>query len=294
MKVYSIKYLTKMTSPSWKQVGGYNRTIIGNYARFSYLTNETDSDKYSTSATSVAYTLGSGPLPPLVTFNTLPGLAYTPGQKIIIAHDATNYFTAYVNSYSGNILNAIPVPVGATGTGSYSTWQINLDGIVGPLGPTGPRGGTGPQGIQGIQGIHGTPWFGVQCRCGPQTKFWKAQTLDKSSSCENRAADKRIKSRQAGAKHLKAKWAEGALPCACRETTRFHFTRFEWPQRLAGSTLSSGPYRLVTVRGRRAGSRQKNQPCSTAILRLRQPLGTARSTLPSGRAVPGANGLLAS
>ena len=77
LKVYSIKYLTKMTSPSWKQVGGYNRT--GNYARFSYLTNETDSDKYSTSATSVAYTLGS--LPTLVTFNTLPGLAYTPGQK---------------------------------------------------------------------------------------------------------------------------------------------------------------------------------------------------------------------
>jgi hypothetical protein len=153
LKVYSIKYLTKMTSPSWKQVGGYNRT--GNYARFSYLTNETDSDKYSTSATSVAYTLGTIPLHSLVTFNTLPGLAYTPGQKIIIAYDATNYFTAYVNSYSENILNAIPVPGGATGTGSYSTWQINLDGIVGPLGPTGPRGATGPQGIQGIQGAIG-------------------------------------------------------------------------------------------------------------------------------------------
>ena len=142
-----------MTSPSWKQVGGYNRTIIGNYARFSYLTNETDSDKYSTSATSASYRLVS--LPTLVTFNTLPGLAYTPGQKIIIAHDATNYFTAYVNSYSENILNAIPVTGGATGTGSYSTWQINLDGIVGPLGPTGPRGATGPQGIQGIPGAIG-------------------------------------------------------------------------------------------------------------------------------------------
>ena len=153
-----------MSSPSWKQVGGYNRTIIGNFARFSYLTNETDSDRYSTSATSVTYTLGS--LPPLVIFNMLPGLAYTPGQKIIIAHDATHYFTAYVDSYSENILTAIPHAGGVMGTGSYSTWQINLDGIVGPQGATGPRGLAGPQGATGVQGIQGV--LGPMGATGPR------------------------------------------------------------------------------------------------------------------------------
>jgi len=149
LKVYSIKYL-KMTS-SWKQVGGYNRTIIGNYARFPYLTNEIDSDRYATSATSVPYTLGS--LPALVTFNTLPGLAYTPGQRIIIAYNGTNYFFAEVNSYSGNILTAIRGAV--TGTGTYSTWQINLAGIEGVAGPIGALGPQGPQGIQGVTGATG-------------------------------------------------------------------------------------------------------------------------------------------
>lgn len=152
-----------MTS-SWKQVGGYNRTIIGNYARFPYLTNEIDSDRYATSATSVPYTLGS--LPALVTFNTLPGLAYTPGQTIIIAYNGTNYFKAVVSSYADNILTAIPVAGGVIGSGTYSTWQINLGGIVGPVGPTGPVGPQGPQGIQGVTGATGPT--GPPGATGPQ------------------------------------------------------------------------------------------------------------------------------
>ena len=136
-----------MTS-SWKQVGGYNRTIIGNYARFPYLTNEIDSNRYATSATSAPYNIAA--LPGLVTFNTLPGLAYTSGQSIIIAYNGTSYFLGIVNSYSGNILTATPGVV--TGTGTYSTWQINLTGIKGPVGPT---GSVGPQGSQGVTGETG-------------------------------------------------------------------------------------------------------------------------------------------
>ena len=154
-----------MTSSSWKQVGGYNRTIIGNYARFPYLTNEIDSDRYATSATSAPYNIAALPSPPLlVTFNTLPGLAYTPGQTIIIAYNGTNYFLAEVNSYSGNILTAIRGAV--TGTGTYSTWQINLAGIEGAAGPTGALGPQGPQGIQGVTGATGPT--GPQGSTGPQ------------------------------------------------------------------------------------------------------------------------------
>jgi hypothetical protein len=154
---------SQFLGPSWRQVGGYNRTTIGNYARFPYLANEITSDRYATNATSAPYTLGS--LPGLVTFNTLLNLAYTPGQTIIIAYDATNNFIADVNSYSGNILTAIPVGT-AMGSGTYTTWQINLDGIVGPVGPTGPQGATGAQGPQGIQGLTGPQ--GLQGPQGPQ------------------------------------------------------------------------------------------------------------------------------
>lgn len=149
---------------SWKQVGGYNRTIIGNYARFPYLTNEIDADRYATSATSTPYNLLS--LPALVTFNTLPNLAYTPGQTIIIAYNGTNYFKAIVGSYTDNILTAIPVAGGVIGSGTYSTWQINLGGIIGPVGPTGPVGPQGPQGIQGVTGATGPT--GPQGTTGPQ------------------------------------------------------------------------------------------------------------------------------
>ena len=144
-----------MTS-SWKQVGGYNRTIVANYARFPYLSNEIDSDRYATSATSVPYNLAA--LPSLVTFNTLPNLAYTSSQTITISYNATSYFLAIVNSYSGSILTAIPGAV--TGTGTYSSWQINLAGIKGAT------GATGPQGIQGIQGPAGL--VGPQGPQGPQ------------------------------------------------------------------------------------------------------------------------------
>lgn len=81
---------SQFLGPSWRQVGGYNRTNIGNYARFPYLANEITSDRYATSATSVPYNIAALPL--LVTFNTLPNLAYTSGQTILIANNATAYF----------------------------------------------------------------------------------------------------------------------------------------------------------------------------------------------------------
>jgi len=157
-----------MTS-SWKQIGGYNRTIVSNYTRFPYLANEIDNDRYATTATSAPYNIRS--LPQLVTFNTLPNLAYTSSQTIIISHNATSYFNALVNSYSDNILTAIPGEV--TGSGTYSTWQINLSGIEGGVGPIGPMGPQGAQGIQGAQGVQGPAGpqgaQGVQGPAGPHS-----------------------------------------------------------------------------------------------------------------------------
>jgi len=57
----------------------------------------------------------------------------------------------------------------SVGSGSYSSWTVNLSGAVGIQGETGPAGPTGPQGEQGIQGIQGIQGEqGIQGPEGPK------------------------------------------------------------------------------------------------------------------------------
>lgn len=84
-------------------------------------------------------------------------LAYTAGQYVVIS-DGTRTMTGTVTSYSISPNNLVILVDSFTGTGTGTSWQINLQGIQGPTGPTGstgPQGPTGPQGIQGIQGATG-------------------------------------------------------------------------------------------------------------------------------------------
>jgi hypothetical protein len=48
---------------------------------------------------------------------------------------------------------------GKTGSGTYSSWEINLDGAVGIQGYTGSQGGTGGTGYTGSQGNQGDTGF---------------------------------------------------------------------------------------------------------------------------------------
>jgi hypothetical protein len=76
---------------------------------------------------------------------------------VIIANDDTNYIEATVVSYSGTTLT-FTVDT-AYGTGTYTSWSVNLGGAPGPqgaTGPTGPQGSTGPQGITGPTGPQGS------------------------------------------------------------------------------------------------------------------------------------------
>ena len=84
-------------------------------------------------------------------------LAYTAGQYVVIS-DGTRTMTGTVTSYTLSPNNLVILVDTFTGTGTGTSWQINLQGIQGPTGPTGstgPQGPTGPQGIQGIQGATG-------------------------------------------------------------------------------------------------------------------------------------------
>ena len=174
--------MSSYLDPSWETTGGYEKTPIGNYARFPYLVGDRDfitttmsgptgptgytgptgntgntgytgytgptgtsGDIYTTGATG-NYNLTTG-LPNPITLTVDAGLAYTPGQGIIVEYSPTIKFTATVNSYSGKTLTALSNI--NTGSGSYFNWTVNLDGVVGNQGPTGYTGTTGPTGPTG-------------------------------------------------------------------------------------------------------------------------------------------------
>lgn len=117
-------------------------------------------DKYfTTSNTNHSISLG------LKTFTVAAGLAYSTSQTVIIANDSTNFMKAVVTNYTSNQLS-VNVTV-LNGTGTFSSWQINLEGAPGAQGPqgatgigatgatgaTGLIGGTGATGFQGATGL---------------------------------------------------------------------------------------------------------------------------------------------
>lgn len=113
-----------------------------------------------------------------------PGLSYTPAQDIVISNSVSNYFEGLVDSYDSVTGELIIEITSITGTGTYNSWFVNLQGATGspgppgpqgnqgPIGPPGPQGATGPQGIPGAtgpagpQGPQGPP--GPQGPAGPQ------------------------------------------------------------------------------------------------------------------------------
>jgi hypothetical protein len=86
---------------------------------------------------------------------------YTFAQDVLIAHDVTHYMNGAVVSYTPATGVLVVDVKHHTGTGTYTSWNVNLNGAVGiqgpigPTGPQGPQGEVGPQGIQGEQGIEG-------------------------------------------------------------------------------------------------------------------------------------------
>ena len=80
-------------------------------------------DRYSTSSTSTnTIDNGNGKI-----FTVDANLAYIPLQEVLIVNDPAHHMHGTVTSYSGTTL---VVDVNShTGTGSFSSWVINLDGV---------------------------------------------------------------------------------------------------------------------------------------------------------------------
>lgn len=108
-------------------------------------------DRYRTTSTS-NFTLGVS-----TTIVVEPGLAYTPAQDIIITYDVANHQTCSIVSYDINTgVLVIGPPVTVTGSGTYSSWTVNLDGAAGGDGSSGTSGTSGTRGTSGTSGTRGT------------------------------------------------------------------------------------------------------------------------------------------
>ena len=108
-------------------------------------------DRYRTTSTS-SFTLGnSGSM----TIRT--GLAYTPVQSIIITYNVNNFQECEVVSYdSVTGLLVFAAPTRTVGSGTYSSWVVNLDGASGGDGSSGTSGSSGTNGSTGTSASSGT------------------------------------------------------------------------------------------------------------------------------------------
>jgi len=107
-------------------------------------------DRYQTTSTT-SFTLGSGGT---ITIGT--GLAYTTAQDILISYDISNHQVSMVISYNPTTgVLVFGAPSETTGSGTYTSWNVNLNGAAGGDGTSGTSGFNGTSGINGIQGIQG-------------------------------------------------------------------------------------------------------------------------------------------
>jgi hypothetical protein len=98
---------------------------------------------------------------------------YSIGQTVVVAFDISNLMIGDVSSYTSGTGTLIFTVTSFTGTGTYSSWSVNLAGAVGvagatgPTGVTGPVGSTGPTGVTGVTGVTGPTGVGTTGATGP-------------------------------------------------------------------------------------------------------------------------------
>jgi hypothetical protein len=118
------------------------------------------SDRYQTSSgSSITMAVGS------VTLLVASDLAYTPGQPVLIAHNSTNFMSGicvlYADNTPGPGFGTLTVNVTTiVGSGTYNSWDVNLNatqGATGSTGLSGATGATGPVGLTGATGPAGGP-----------------------------------------------------------------------------------------------------------------------------------------
>lgn len=90
-----------------------------------------------------------------VTFTVQTGLAYSIGQTVIIAFDASNQMIGSITAYNPATGSMTVNVSSTTGAGTHTNWSVNLNGAPGPAGAVGITGATGIAGTNGTNGSIG-------------------------------------------------------------------------------------------------------------------------------------------
>ena len=107
-------------------------------------------DRYATTS-STSLTIGTGSK----TLTVGTGLAYTVDQDIVIANAVGISMNGPVTSYATGNGQLIVNVTSTSGSGTYTSWSVNLDGAAGSPGATGLTGPTGATGLTGPTGATG-------------------------------------------------------------------------------------------------------------------------------------------
>ena len=114
-------------------------------------------DRYQTTSTSTLTIATSGTLN--LTVGT--GLSYSTNQTILVSYDVSNHMHAEITTYNSGTGAIVAEITDADGSGTYSSWIVNLSGAVGAVGPAGTTGATGATGSAGPTGATGATGAGA-------------------------------------------------------------------------------------------------------------------------------------
>ena len=111
-------------------------------------------DKYQTTSSTSLTIASTGS----ITLTVGTGLSYSTNQTVLISYDISNHMHGEVDTYNSSTGSMTVTLQDSDGSGTYSSWTVNLSGAVGiqgdvgATGPTGPTGATGPEGPTGATG----------------------------------------------------------------------------------------------------------------------------------------------
>ena len=89
-------------------------------------------------------------------FTISTNLSYTAGDIVQLSYDANNYVIGTVNTYNPSTGQLDITVSKSVGSGSYSTWTVNLAGSAGSAGTSGQSGTSGSNGTSGTTGASGS------------------------------------------------------------------------------------------------------------------------------------------
>jgi collagen type VII alpha len=177
VSIYGVEGPTQLTIREYAQytvpTGSANYTFlpasvqaIQGYTGASGVTGETGATGpngaryHTTSTTTLSLTTGATGVTVVDDY-----LNYSTGQTILLHDGYGKHIHATVTSYDAGTKILAFTPIDHTGTGTASSWEINLDGAEGAAGATGVTGDQGPQGPDGEQGLQGSS-FGTEGATG--------------------------------------------------------------------------------------------------------------------------------